>query len=119
MANTLDPMDLKQILTLYKDGLSNRKIAETLGISRNTVNSYVKRFKGSKYGIDELLGFDNSKLEELFTFKTTLDIHRQDGLMRYFEQVNKARNHPGFTFQYRIRPTVYILPPYKSLFSFV
>src|SRR5690554_4374659 len=100
MANTLDPMDLKQILTLYKDGLSNRKIAETLGISRNTVNSYVKRFKGSKYGIDELLGFDNSKLEELFTFKTTLDIHRQDGLMRYFEQVNKARNHPGFTFQY-------------------
>src|SRR5690554_7352072 len=76
MANTLDPMDLKQILTLYKDGLSNRKIAETLGISRNTVNSYVKRFKGSKYGIDELLGFDNSKLEELFTFKTTLNIHR-------------------------------------------
>lgn len=100
MANTLDPMDLKQILTLYKDGLSNRKIAHTLGISRNTVNSYITRFKGSKYGIDELLSFDNSKLEELFTFKTTLDIDRQDGQMRYFEQVNKARNHPGFTFQY-------------------
>lgn len=100
MANALDPMDLKQILTLYKDGLSNRRIAGTLGISRNTVNSYIKRFKGSKYGIDELLGFDNNKLEELFTFKTTLDIDRQDELMRYFEQVNKARNHPGFTFQY-------------------
>ncbi len=71
MANALDPMDLKQILTLYKDGLSNRRIAGT-GISRNTVNSYIKRFKGSKYGIDELLGFDNNKLEELFTFKNNL-----------------------------------------------
>jgi|SRR5690554_3324206 len=35
-----------------------------------------------------------------FGVKTTLDIDRQDELMRYFEQVNKARNHPGFTFQY-------------------
>jgi hypothetical protein len=25
MANTLDPMDLKQIITLHIDGLSNRK----------------------------------------------------------------------------------------------
>lgn len=100
MANTLDPMDLKQILTLYKDGLSNRKIADTLSISRNTVNSYIKRLKGSSYSIDALLDFDNSKLEELFTFKTTLNINRQDELMRYFERVNKARNHPGFTFQY-------------------
>lgn len=31
MANTLDPMDLKQILSLHKDGLSNRKIGNTLG----------------------------------------------------------------------------------------
>jgi len=26
MANTLDPMDLKQIITLHLDGVSNRKI---------------------------------------------------------------------------------------------
>jgi DNA-binding CsgD family transcriptional regulator len=38
MANTLDPMDLKQILSLYLDGLSNRKIGASLGISRNTIN---------------------------------------------------------------------------------
>ncbi|VTQ07280.1 hypothetical protein [Sphingobacterium daejeonense] len=36
MANILDPMDLKQILTLHIDGLSNRRIAVILGISRNT-----------------------------------------------------------------------------------
>ncbi|WP_342663075.1 helix-turn-helix domain-containing protein, partial [Flexithrix dorotheae] len=41
MANKLDPMDLKQIITLHLDGLSNRKIGKTLGISRNTVNQYM------------------------------------------------------------------------------
>jgi hypothetical protein len=35
MANTLDPMDLKQILSLHLDGLSNRKIGASLGISPN------------------------------------------------------------------------------------
>lgn len=100
MANTLDPMDLKQIISLHQDGVSNRKIAGILGISRNTVNTYIKRFKGSGYALDELLSFDPSKLEELFTYKTTLDTDRQNELMHYFEQINQARNHPGFTFQY-------------------
>ncbi|WP_430613191.1 terminase gpP N-terminus-related DNA-binding protein [Flavobacterium sp. JP2137] len=40
MANKLDPMDLKQIITLHLDSYSNRKIAHTLGISHNTVNNY-------------------------------------------------------------------------------
>ncbi len=39
MANTLDPMDLKQIITLHLDGYSNRNIGTSLGISRNTVNT--------------------------------------------------------------------------------
>ena len=45
MANTLDPMDLKQIISLHLDRFSNRKIAETLSISRNTVNTYMRLFK--------------------------------------------------------------------------
>ena len=55
MANTLDPMDLKQIISLHLDGYSNRKIGVTLDISRNTVNSYMKRFKASEYALEELL----------------------------------------------------------------
>ncbi len=43
MANKIDPMDIKQILVLIKDGFSNRKIGATLGISRNTVNSCIFR----------------------------------------------------------------------------
>jgi len=38
MANTLDPMNLKQIIPLHLDVFSNRKIGSTLGVSRNTVN---------------------------------------------------------------------------------
>ncbi|SKC24181.1 hypothetical protein SAMN03080601_03474, partial [Alkalitalea saponilacus] len=44
MANTLDLMDLKQILTLHLDGLSNRKIGSMLSIHRNTINGYVHLF---------------------------------------------------------------------------
>lgn len=100
MANTLDIMDLKQILQLHSDKLSNREIGTILGISRNTVNQYIRRFKSSEYSIKELLAMDRNRLEHLFTYRTTIDIHRHDELMRYFEQMKKARDHPGFTFLY-------------------
>ncbi len=100
MANKLDPMDIKQILVLLKDGFSNRGIGAILGISRNTVNNYVKQFNSSGYSIGELLNFDESRLNELFTSKTTIDVSRHDDLMLYLEHINAARSHPGFTFQY-------------------
>lgn len=100
MANTLDPMDLKQIITLHLDGYSNRKIGTALGISCNTVNTYMGLFKGSDHTFKELLSFDNARLEALFTSRTTIDNDRYDGLMRYSEGMNKARDHPGFTFLY-------------------
>ena len=100
MANTLDPMDLKQIITLHLDGYSNRKIGIALSISRNTVNTYMRFFNGSGYTFKELLSFDNARLEVLFTSRTTIDNGRYDTLMRYFEGMNKARDHPGFTFLY-------------------
>ena len=100
MANKLDPMDIKQILVLLKDGFSNRGIGAILGISRNTVNTYVKQFNSSGYSIGELLNFDERRLNELFTSKTTIDVSRHDDLMLYLEHINAARSHPGFTFQY-------------------
>ena len=100
MANTLDFMDIKQILTLQLDGLSNRKIAETLGISRNTVNSCMKLFNGCDYSIEELSGFSNASLTDLFPSHTTINNDRFNELMSYFEQINQSRNHPGFTFLY-------------------
>ena len=53
MANILDPMDLKQIITLHLDGVSNRKIGSILGISRNTVNTYMQLFAASDYSFED------------------------------------------------------------------
>jgi len=43
---------------------------------------------------------DTGGLETLFPSHTTIDSPRYNELMRYFEGMNKARNHPGFTFLY-------------------
>lgn len=59
MAYKLDPIDLKQIITLHFDGCSNRKIATTLGISRNTVNTYMQLFAASEYSLEQLLSFES------------------------------------------------------------
>jgi transposase len=100
MANKLDPMDLKQIITLHIDGVSNRQIGKTLSISRNTVNTYIKQFKASDYSLKELLQMNTSRLKELFTAYTTIDNQRYNDLMLYFDKVNHSRNYPGFTFQF-------------------
>ncbi|MDQ6989005.1 MAG: IS21 family transposase [Mariprofundaceae bacterium] len=90
-------MDLKQILRLRLDGYSNRLIGATLGISRNTVNGYTQQFDACEFGLDELLKLDCSNLEELFPGKTSIENPRFSGLMKYFDQINLARKHPGFT----------------------
>ena len=100
MAHTLDPMDLKQIITLCLDGLSNRQIGEILDISRNTVNGYIKLFTACDHSFEELRAMDEPSLRELFPSHTTIVNDRYNQLMLYFEKVNQARNHPGFTFQY-------------------
>ena len=98
MANTLDPMDLKQIITLHLDNSSNRDIAQTLGISRNTVNNYIRLFKASEYTFKELLSFDIGKLESLFPSRTTIKNPRYDELIRCLEDIGKSRHHLGLLF---------------------
>lgn len=98
MANILDPMDIKQIFSLHRDGLSNRKIASVLGISRNTVNQYISWLTASDFEVNEILSLNEGKLREIFPSRTTIKNVRFDALMRYFEQGKAARNHPGFTF---------------------
>lgn len=100
MSKTLHPMDLKQIITLHLDGLSNRKIGEILCISRNTVNDYMKLFKGCDRPLSVLLELDEASLREQFPARTTIDNERYNELMLYLEHTHKQRPHPGFTFQY-------------------
>lgn len=103
MANTLDPMDVKQIIRLHKGGISNRQISKTLGIGRNCVNKYLALIKELDLSLEQLLKMENHSLSELFTSTTTINNDRYNELMLYFEKVNHARNHPGFTFLYHYR----------------
>ncbi|MFV0504973.1 MAG: hypothetical protein ACK5LT_13565, partial [Lachnospirales bacterium] len=85
-------MDLKQILSLQRYVVINRQICKLLGISRNTINTYVAQFKSCTQSIDELLELEELQLSELFTTHTTLISERYDELMSWFEQINQARN---------------------------
>ncbi len=100
MAKKLDPMDLKQIIRLHLDGFSNRKISKTLGIGRNAVNHYMQLFTSCDMTFEGLLSLNDSDLKELFPGKTTINNDRYSQLINYFEKVNLAKNHPGFTFLY-------------------
>jgi predicted DNA-binding protein YlxM (UPF0122 family) len=64
MANKpVDMSKLKQVLRLYKNGdMSNRKIAETVELDKNTVNKYINQAKKDSLSIDELLALDDPVL---------------------------------------------------------
>ncbi|RLD87385.1 MAG: hypothetical protein DRJ09_10370 [Bacteroidetes bacterium] len=100
MAKKLDSMDLKQIIRLHLEGLSNRQIGKTLGIGRNAVNTYMQLFRSSNMTFEAILALGDSDFKELFPGKTTIDNGRYNQLMEYFEKVNHAKNHPGFTLLY-------------------
>ena len=54
---------LKQVLRLYKNGdMSNRKIAETVELDKNTVNKYINQAKKDSLSLDELLALDDPVL---------------------------------------------------------
>ena len=64
MANKpVDMSKLKQVLRLYKNGdMSNRRIAETVELDKNTVNKYINQAKKDSLSIDELLALDDPVL---------------------------------------------------------
>lgn len=83
-------MDLKQIISLHHDGLSNRKIAKLLGIVRNTVNAYMQLFEACDRSLSELKELDDHQLREVFPSHSTIDNRRFDGLMQYFIKKSKS-----------------------------
>jgi transposase len=67
MAGKIKPMSqIKQLLHFYKQKKSKRFIAKILGISKNTVKSYIAKVAGMKLDIDELLELDDPILEGMF-----------------------------------------------------
>ena len=67
MANKrIEMIVLKQIIQLKEKGLSNRSIADQLGVHRNSVNSYVNLLNQQDQSYKELLKLSDSTLNALF-----------------------------------------------------
>ena len=54
---------IKQLLLLKKQNVSNRKAAERVGMDKETVNNYVRKANADPLGIDGLLKLDDPVLE--------------------------------------------------------
>lgn len=90
-------MDIRQIILLKQKGKSNRKIADLLHISRNTVNSYVQLLSATEYSWQDLLAMDDASLEELFPSSTGTDQVLYEQLSSNFPKYLKELTKPGCT----------------------
>ena len=97
--NRKDIMDIRQVLQLKQKAYSNRKVATYLGISRNTVNEYVKFFDGLDQDYGELLSMDDCSLKDLFPTSDTKDKNRYETLSSRFEYFQKELTQTGCTLQ--------------------
>ncbi|MBW1728819.1 MAG: IS21 family transposase [Deltaproteobacteria bacterium] len=67
MAGKIKPMSqIKQLLRLYIQGNGKKSIARTLGISRNTVKSYLGKLPVIGMDLENLLALEDPELEKLF-----------------------------------------------------
>lgn len=86
-------------------------MGSVLGISSNTINTYMQLIAGSEYSFQELLDFDTGALSELFSPKTTLDTARHNELMFYFEESTRPGiircNREIFSLEFRTHKFFY------------
>lgn len=81
----------KQILQMHKQDFGNKTIARNLGISKNTVKSYLDKYRSSKLSLETLLKMEDHNLEKVFhpgnpaykdtrfdDLKTNLDYYGQE-----------------------------------------
>lgn len=92
-------MDLRQLIQLKHKGLSNRKVAEALGVSRNTVNTYVHAFTDHGLNYKQLEGLSEGELAGLFPQTDSKNCQRYEQLAGYFPTFGKELRKTGCTLQ--------------------
>ena len=64
MAGKITSMSkIKQVLLMHRNGMSNRKIAEAVGLDKCTVNEYVRKIKADPMSLEALLRLEDPELE--------------------------------------------------------
>jgi len=92
-------MDLQQLIQLKSKGLSNRKIAGALGVSRNTVNTYVRALANHELTYEQLREYPEAKLAGLFPQTDSKDKSRYEQLAGCFPDFSKELRKTGCTLQ--------------------
>lgn len=90
-------MDLRQLVRLKRDGCSNRRAADFLHVSRNTVNEYVRIFDSHGLSYEELMCLSEKELYELFPCSSEIDSYRFQTLAGQFSRFEKELKKPGCT----------------------
>jgi transposase len=93
----IELMDLRQLISLKRQGLSNRKTASLLQISRNTVNSYTQVLESLPYSYDQLLAFSTAELRELCAPESEVSTDRYEQLANQFQYFSTELKKPGCT----------------------
>ena len=96
MAGKIKPMSqIKQLLYLHKQGKPKKFIARSLGISKNTVKSYLDKLNQLGLGIDHLLALDDPVLEIKFhagnpAYKEKRFEHLKQNLDYFLKELEKT-----------------------------
>jgi len=89
---------IKQLLLLYKQDKAKKTIARTLGMSKNTVKTYLQKIEGGKFDVDALLKMDNPKLEAtLFSGNPSYKDDRYEQLKNNLDYYVTELNKTGVT----------------------
>lgn len=89
---------LRQILKMYSQSLSKLYIAETAGVSRNTVKHYIKTFHSLDKRFEELEKLSDKELDDVFKRQHT--VRHEDELKElyaFFPQAEKRLTRKGTT----------------------
>lgn len=93
-------MQQKQIIRLYDQGYSQRKISKMLGLHRSTVKSYIERYVSSGKEAKELIEAESDLVESLSLESISrLPDERYEQFKGFAEQSYSKRNNPGFTIE--------------------
>lgn len=95
----IDIMELRQLIQLKRKGLSNRMVAQALGVSRNTVNSYVRAFSEHELNYQQLEKLSEVELCGLFPQTDSKDTGRYEQLAAYFPTFASELRKTGCTLQ--------------------
>src|ERR1035438_241848 len=101
MANqTMNMSKLRQVIKLYCHHMGTRKISEAIGVSRNTVKKYIRKFQylGSTWA--ELTLMTDKEVNELFNEEAIpAPSEKLEKLIAYFPVAEKRLKQPGMTLQ--------------------